>query len=106
MTTARTRASLFHPRSTSAISARMGVSQALSFHGLLSVTVAMPPVTSVRTARSFVFDMWLNVSALGAAVLGQRLRAACEACQRQRVKCASILNEPFGGQAAMEPVHQ
>src|SRR5437870_7345382 len=85
MTTARTRASLFQPRSTSAISARMGVSQALSFHGLLSVTVAMPPVTSVWTGRSFVFDMSLNVSAF-VAVLEGRLRAACDACQRQGVQ--------------------
>src|SRR5262245_65119432 len=81
MTTARTRASLFHCRSTSAISARIGVSHALSFHGLLSVTVAMPSVTSVRTGRSLVFDM------------------------RRYVSC-SILHEPFRRQAAMEPVHQ
>src|SRR5262245_9091786 len=88
MTTALTRLSLFQLRSTWAISARIGVSQALSFHGLLSVTVAMPPVTSVRTARSLLFDMegalaWdggLNAKVRGAGAHCQR----CQAWDRPR----------------------
>src|SRR6185295_3681070 len=47
MMTALTSGSPLQPLSTAVISARIGVSQALSFHGLLSVTVPMPPVTSV-----------------------------------------------------------
>jgi hypothetical protein len=35
----------------------MDLSQALSFRGLFSVMVALPPVTSVSTGRSFVFGM-------------------------------------------------
>src|SRR3954471_8370638 len=47
MITALTAGSRFQPFSTAAISARIGVSQALSFHGLFSVTVPMAAVTSV-----------------------------------------------------------
>src|SRR4051812_19216737 len=48
MMTARTAGSRFHSLSTAVISARIGVSQALSFHGLFSVIVPMPSVLSVR----------------------------------------------------------
>ena len=61
----------------------MGVSQALSFSGLLSVTVATPSVTSVRTARSFVFGMRLGLRHRGIAARRPRLRAAREVCQRR-----------------------
>src|SRR5947209_19920305 len=50
MMTALTVGSRFHSLSTPLISAGIGVSQALSFRGLLSVRVAMPSVTSVMTA--------------------------------------------------------
>src|SRR5262249_24098250 len=73
MTTARTRGSAFQLFNTSATSARIGVSHALSFHGLLSVTVAMPPVTSVRTARSLLFDMG-QLSRVSAALGGEVAR--------------------------------
>src|SRR6185295_18117529 len=57
MMTARTAGSRFQSLSCAVISARIGVSQALSFHGLLSVIVPIPPVMSVKTAslmgRSF-----------------------------------------------------
>src|SRR4029078_2049402 len=49
MITAFTAGSLFQSLSCAVISARIGVSQALSFQGLLSVIVPMPAVMSVRT---------------------------------------------------------
>jgi hypothetical protein len=47
----------------------------LSFHGLLRVTVAIPPVTSVRTARSLLFDMGLG-SRVDLRLLAEKLRVA------------------------------
>src|SRR5262245_51893380 len=106
MTTARTRVSLFHWRSTSAISARIGVSQALSFHGLLSVTVAMPSLISVRTGRSFEFGMMRNVSTFGAAVSQPRLCARGRPVNADACRSFLVLHKSLRSQAAMEPVHQ
>src|SRR5438105_12510402 len=60
--TAFTAGSRFQPLSTALISARIGVSQALSFHGLLSVTVPMPPVTSVIMTALLMGCSWRRLS--------------------------------------------
>src|SRR4051794_29395971 len=50
MMIAFTAGSRFQALRAAPTSARIGVSQALSFHGLFNVTVPMPPLTSVRIA--------------------------------------------------------
>src|SRR3954470_9563441 len=86
MMTARTAGSPFQSLSTAVISARIGVSQALSFHGLLSVIVPMPPLMSVRMTA-----LLMECS---------RTEDAYRKAQSGAVKCAIERRRMFGKHAS------
>src|ERR1051325_6396657 len=87
MMTARTAGSRFQSLSCAVISARIGVSQALSFHGLLSVIVPMPPLMSVRMTALLMgcsLGLKLHIERRRPALSNAPLNgAACSASMRE-----------------------
>src|SRR4051794_41850495 len=98
MMTARTAGSRFHSLSTAVISARIGVSQALSFHGLFSLIVPMPSLLSVRMTAGLMrgsFGLKPHIERRGPALSNAPFNGA--ACLGSKPECREDKHDWEGG---------